>query len=46
MTLYQPSVVTSKTVVSAVDGTKIYAEAIGESTKPAIVYIHGVRLIS
>ncbi|KXN87003.1 AB hydrolase superfamily protein YdjP [Leucoagaricus sp. SymC.cos] len=32
---------TSKTVVSAIDGLKIYAEAIGDPSKPAIIYIHG-----
>lgn len=36
----KPSI-TSKTVVSASDGLKIYAEAIGDPSKPAIVYIHG-----
>lgn len=34
-------IVTSKTVTSDIDGIKIYAEAIGDSSKPAIVYIHG-----
>ncbi|KAF9263050.1 alpha/beta-hydrolase [Marasmius fiardii PR-910] len=33
--------VTSKTVTSEIDGIKIYAEAIGDPSKPAIVYIHG-----
>ncbi|KAF9054246.1 Alpha/Beta hydrolase protein [Panaeolus papilionaceus] len=33
-----------KTVVSSIDGTKIYAEAIGDPTLPAIVYIHGNSL--
>jgi len=29
-------------VSSAVDGLMIYAEAIGDPEKPAIIYIHGV----
>jgi len=30
-----------KTVTSKADGLKIYAEAIGDPAKPAVVYIHG-----
>ncbi|EPQ52654.1 alpha/beta-hydrolase [Gloeophyllum trabeum ATCC 11539] len=33
--------VTTKTVTSKADGIKIYAEAIGDPSKQAIVYIHG-----
>jgi hypothetical protein len=39
----KPRTVTSKTVPSAVDGIKIYAEAIGDPSKPAIVFIHSVN---
>lgn len=36
--------VTAKSVISSIDGIKIYAEAIGDPQKPALVYIHGVSL--
>ncbi|KAL9711956.1 hypothetical protein Ac2012v2_005030 [Leucoagaricus gongylophorus] len=39
-TLHRFSAV-SKMAISAIDGLKIYAEAIGDPSKPAIVYIHG-----
>ena len=32
--------------VTSVDGTRIYSEALGDSTKPAIVFIHGFQLSS
>ncbi|KAH6903443.1 Alpha/Beta hydrolase protein [Coprinopsis sp. MPI-PUGE-AT-0042] len=35
------SSVTTKIVTSSIDNTKIYAEAIGNPSNPAIVYIHG-----
>ena len=31
----------STKIVTSADGTNIYAEAVGDSTKPPIVFIHG-----
>ncbi|KZT24134.1 alpha/beta-hydrolase [Neolentinus lepideus HHB14362 ss-1] len=36
-----PSSVTSRIVTSKVDGIRIYGEALGDPSKPAVVYIHG-----
>lgn len=44
-TLHRFSAV-SKMAISAIDGLKIYAEAIGDPSKPAIVYIHGVSRLA
>ncbi|KAK0200292.1 Alpha/Beta hydrolase protein [Desarmillaria ectypa] len=38
--------VTKSLMLISADGTKIYADASGDSTKPAIVFIHGVSLSS
>ncbi len=38
--------VTTSLVLISADGTKIYADATGDFTKPAIVFIHGVSLSS
>lgn len=35
----------SKVVISK-DGTEIYADAVGDPTKPALVFIHGFSLSS
>jgi pimeloyl-ACP methyl ester carboxylesterase len=32
--------------VTSADGTRIYSEAVGDPTKPAIVFIHGFQLSS
>ncbi|KXN84297.1 hypothetical protein AN958_12804 [Leucoagaricus sp. SymC.cos] len=39
---HKPSVM-SKTLVSAIDGLKIYAEAISDPSKPTIIYIHSMN---
>ncbi|KAK0452980.1 Alpha/Beta hydrolase protein [Desarmillaria tabescens] len=38
--------ITQSLMLTSADGTKIYADASGDSTKPAIVFIHGVSLSS
>lgn len=30
--------------ISSVDGTKVYADAIGDSSNPSIIFIHGFAL--
>ena len=32
--------------VASADGTRIYSEAVGDHTKPCIVFIHGFQLSS
>lgn len=37
-------VCSSSRVLTSSDGTEIYADAIGDPTKPAIVFVHGFTL--
>ncbi|KAK0502262.1 Alpha/Beta hydrolase protein [Armillaria luteobubalina] len=46
ITPHSMSHVTTSLMLLSADGTKIYADAAGDFTKPAIVFIHGVSLSS
>ena len=37
-----PRIVTK--VLHSADGTPIYAEAVGDSTKPSVIFVHGFAL--
>lgn len=43
MGILLPNAPESKVLVSA-DGTEVYADAVGDPAKPAVVFIHGFSL--
>lgn len=43
--MQRPSNIVEKFVVSA-DGTKVFGGAVGDSEKPALIFVHGYSLTS